>query len=98
MTFRNEILDGSLSRDLNLRDFTANCFNGERDLKCTSFFTLLSVLNTLLYTFVSESTAVLYCTEPGTAFKKPATRENFTFTLLWATDLSTEWFLPNILL
>lgn len=43
ITFRNEILDVSLSRDL--RDFTANSLNGDGDLKCTSFFTLLTLLN-----------------------------------------------------
>ena len=71
---------GSLSRDLS--DFTASPLNGVRDLNCRSFFILLSSLQMIIGTFVTESTAVLCCTEPGTAFKNTLTREHFAITLL----------------
>ena len=67
ITYRSDILDGSLSRDL--CDFTASGLNGVRDLNCRSFFILLSSLPLIIGTLVTESTAVLCCTEPVTAFK-----------------------------
>ena len=106
VTFHSDIfLDGSLSRDLS--DFTANPLNGVRDLNCRSFFILLSSLQMIIGTFVTESTAVLCCTEPGTAFKNTLTREHFAITLLRtkcvclissrSKDLSTLSFMSNIL-
>ena len=44
--------------------------NRVHDLNCRSFFILFSSLPLIIGTFVTESTAVLCCTEPGTAFKK----------------------------
>ena len=80
ITFRSDILDGSLSRDL--CDFTASRLNGVRDLNCRSFFILLSSLPLIIGTFVTESTAVLCFTEPGTTFRNTLTREHFATTLL----------------
>ena len=80
ITYRSDILDGSLSRDL--CDFTAGRLNSVCDLNCTSLFILLSSLPLIIGTFVIESTAVLCCTEPGTAFKNTLTRELFAITLL----------------
>ena len=65
-----------------LCDFTNSRLNGVRDLNCRSFFTLLSSLQLIIGTFVTESTAVLCCTEQGTAFKNTPTREHFAITLL----------------
>ena len=59
LTFRSDILDGSLSQD------SASPLNGVRDLNCRS---KLSSLPLIIGTFVTESTALLCCTEPGTAF------------------------------
>ena len=105
ITFRSDILDGSLSRDL--CDFTASRLNGVRDLNCRSFFILLSSLPLIIGTFVTESTAVLCFTEPGTTFRNTPTREHFATTLLRtkcvglissrSKDLSTLSFLSNIL-
>ena len=93
ITFRSDIfLDGSLSRDLS--DFTANPLNRVRDLNCRSFFIFLSSLPLIFGTFVSESTAVLCCTEPGTAFKNTLTREHFAITLLWTIN-ALVWFLQG---
>ena len=52
ITFRSDILDGSLSRDL--CDFTASRLNGVRDLNCRSFFILLSSLPLIIGTFVTD--------------------------------------------
>ena len=65
-----------------LSDFTASHLNGVRDLNCRSFFILLSSLPLIIGTFETELTAVLCCTEPGTAFKNTLTREHFAITLL----------------
>ena len=43
--------------------------NRVHDLNCRSFFILFSSLPLIIGTFVTESTAVLCCTEPGTAFQ-----------------------------
>ena len=80
---------GSLSRDLS--DFTASPLNGVRDLNCRSFFILLSSLSLIIGTSVTESTAVLCCTEPGTAFKNTLTTEHFAITLL--RTIVSVWFL-----
>ena len=80
ITFRSDILDGSLSRDL--CDFTASRLNGVRDLNCRSFFILLSSLPLIIGTFVTESTAVSCFTEPGTTFRNALTMEHFATTLL----------------
>ena len=80
ITYRSDILDGSLSRDL--CDFTAGCLNSVRDLNCRLFFILLSSLPLFIGTFVIESTAVLCCTEPGTVFENTLTSEHFAITLL----------------
>ena len=84
------IQDGSLSRDLS--EFIASPLNGVHDLNCRSFFILLSSLPLIIGTFVTESTAVLWCTGPGTAFKNTLTREHFAVTLLRTINVSV-WFL-----
>ena len=61
-------------------DFTASRMNGVCDLNCRSFFILLSSLSLIIGTFVTESTAVLCCTEPSTAFKNTLTSEQFAIT------------------
>ena len=80
------IQDGSLSRDLS--EFIASPLNGVHDLNSRSFFILLSSLPLIIGTFVTESTAVLCCTEPGTAFKNTLTREHFAITLLQTINVS----------